>query len=453
MQPQALDADKSTATKSAATIPMRRVVAASVFGTAMETYDLYLYGTAAALIFGTLFFPAENPTAATLLSLSTFAVSFIARPLGAIVFGHFGDRIGRKRMLFITLLLMGISTFLIGLLPSFATIGVAAPIILTVLRFTQGFGFGGEYSGAVLMLAEHAPAKKRGFYAGLNNVGPVIGFLSSTLIFLLVLNLMTEDAFFAWGWRIPFLLSIILVGIGLYVRFKITESPVFVEAQQRAEASTKQTRAPLFAVLTKYPKEVILASGANIGQFATFYLAVTWALSYGTTGLGLERNVILSAVMIAVATNAITIPLASAWSDRVGRKPVLVIGSIAMIVWAFPFFALFNTAQYGLIVIAFIGLMIAYSLVYGPIAAFTSELFGTSVRYTGSALSYNIGGILGAAFAPLIATMLYANFNSSAPIAIYLAAAAAVSLVCILLARETKDESLTLDRAFGDNEG
>ena len=446
MQPQALDVEKSTAT-----IPMRRVVAASVFGTAMETYDLYLYGTAAALIFGTLFFPAEDPVAATLLSLSTFAVSFVARPLGAIVFGHFGDQIGRKRMLFLTLLLMGLSTFLIGLLPDFATIGVAAPIILTVLRFTQGFGFGGEYSGAVLMLAEHAPASKRGFYAGLNNVGPVLGFISSTLVFLLVLSLMSDDAFLVWGWRIPFLVSILLVAIGLYVRFKVTESPVFIEAQERAKASGTQTRAPLLAVLTKYPKEIILASGANIGQFATFYLAATFALSYGTTVLGLERNVVLSAVMIGVATNAITIPLASAWSDRVGRRPVLIIGSVAMIVWAFPFFALFNTAQYGLIVLAFVGLMMAYSLVYGPIAAFTSELFGTSVRYTGSALSYNIGGILGAAFAPLIATLLYATFDSSMPISIYLAGTAAVSLVCILLARETKDESLTLDRASRDN--
>jgi metabolite-proton symporter len=425
---------------------MRKVVAASVFGTAMETYDLYLYGTAAALIFGTLFFPSEDAAAANLLSLSTFAVSFIARPVGAIVFGHFGDRIGRKKMLFLTLIIMGLSTALIGVLPTFASVGVAAPALLTVLRFLQGFGYGGEYSGAVLMLAEHAPADKRGFYAGLNNVGPVIGFIASTVVFIGVSTSMTEAQFLDWGWRIPFLVSLLLVVIGIYVRSKVAESPVFKASQAAGNNQTKN-RTPLLKVITKYPKELVLAAGANIAQFATFYLAVTWSLTYGTSALGMERNELLLAVMIAVSTNAISIPVASALSDRVGRKTVLIIGTVAIAVWAFPFFALFNTANWGLIVLAFIGLMVSYSFVYGPIASFTSELFGTSVRFTGSALAYNLGGILGAAFAPLIATSLFAAYASSTPIALYIIGVSAVSLVCIVLARETSKIDMAEDRA------
>lgn len=436
----------STATSPTTAKEMRKVVAGSVFGTAMETYDLYLYGTAAALIFGHLFFTAADPVAATLLSLSTFAVSFIARPVGAIVFGHFGDRIGRKKMLFVTLLVMGISTALIGFLPTFDQIGVAAPLMLTILRFLQGFGYGGEYSGAVLMLAEHAPAEKRGFYAGLNNVGPVIGFITSTLIFIGVSASMSEEAFLAWGWRIPFLFSFLLVAIGVYVRAKVSESPIFKQSQ-KAAATTAKKKIPLVSVLTKYPREVLLATGANIAQFATFYLASTWALNYGTTTLGLERTTLLTAVMIAVGTNAISIPVASALSDRIGRKRVLIIGTVATIVWAFPFFALFNTASYGLIVLAFVGLMVSYSFVYGPIAAFTSELFGTSVRFTGSALSYNLGGILGAAFAPLIATLLFTEFQSSVPISLYIIGVSLISLLCIALARETTKVDLTEDRA------
>lgn len=438
----------TTATAPSTGKEMRKVVAASVFGTAMETYDLYLYGTAAALIFGKLFFTASDPVAATLLSLSTFAVSFVARPVGAIVFGHFGDRIGRKRMLFLTLLIMGISTALIGALPDFAAIGVAAPILLTFLRFLQGFGYGGEYSGAVLMLAEHAPPEKRGFYAGLNNVGPVIGFITSTLVFMAVNVSLTEEQFLAWGWRIPFLFSLILVIIGVYVRSRVAESPVFKAALKAgAIAGNEKRRIPLVEVFAKYPREVVLATGANIAQFATFYLASTWALSYGTTVLGLNRNVLLTAVMIAVATNAVSIPVASALSDRVGRKRVLIIGSIAIAAWAFPFFALFNTANYALIVVAFVGLMVAYSFVYGPIAAFTSELFGTSVRFTGSALSYNLGGILGAAFAPILATLLYSTYGSSVPISIYIIITSVISLLCISLARETTKIDMAEDRA------
>lgn len=426
---------------------MRKVVAGSIFGTAMETYDMYLYATAAALIFGPLFFSSVDPGFATILSLATFAVSFIARPVGAIVFGHFGDRIGRKKMLFVTLILMGTATALIGLLPTFDQVGIIAPLLLTFLRFIQGFAFGGEYTGAVLILAEHAPAERRGYYAGLNNVGPVIGFITSTTLFIGVSLSMSEQAFFEWGWRIPFLVSLLLVVIGVYVRSKVAESPLFEAAQKRAETAPR--RLPLTAVFAKYPKEIVLAIGANLGQFATFYLASTWALNYGTTTLGLERNVLLTAVMIAVATNAISTPLAAALSDRFGRKRILIIGSAAIAAWAFPFFALFNTGQYGLIVLAFLGLMISYSFVYGPVAAFTSELFGISVRYTGAAISYSLGSILGAAFAPLISAALFSSFNSTTPIALYLVGISLVSLLCIALARETTKVDMAEDRVTG----
>ncbi|MFD0557878.1 metabolite-proton symporter [Stackebrandtia endophytica] len=422
---------------------MRRVVAASVFGTALETYDLYLYGTAAALVFGPLFFPDSDPTAATLLSLSTFAVSFLARPLGALVFGHFGDRIGRKKMLYVTYLIMGVSTFLIGLLPTFNSIGVLAPVLLVGLRFAQGFGFGGEYSGAVLMLTEHAPAAKRGFYAGLNNIGPVIGFVSSSGLFLLMNSILTEADFLAWGWRIPFLVSILLVVIGLYVRTRVSESPVFEQAQTKA--ADAKPRVPIAEVLRNNPKQLLLATGANISQFAVFYLFSVYTLSYGVTELGLTRTTILWAVIIAILINLIAIPYASALSDRIGRRKVLTTGFVITIVWAFPFFALFNTGNFILTLVAFMVMMVGYSFVYGPIAAFMSEIFPTAVRFTGSAVAYNLAGILGAAFAPIIATMLMDTYHSSVSISLYIIAITLVSAICVLVGRETRDIDLTAD--------
>ncbi|CAM3240878.1 MFS transporter [Stackebrandtia soli] len=430
----------TTASPSAPSKHMRRVVGASVFGTALETYDLYLYGTAAALVFGPLFFPDSDPTAATLLSLSTFAVSFVARPLGAIVFGHFGDRLGRKQMLYFTYLIMGISTFLIGLLPTFDTIGVLAPILLVAMRFSQGFGFGGEYSGAVLMLTEHAPPAKRGFYAGLNNLGPVAGFVASSGLFLLMNTVLTEQAFMAWGWRVPFLVSILLVGAGLYVRTKVTESPVFKE--QQAKAVTTKPGLPIAAVLRHHWKPLLIATGANISQFAVFYLFSVYTLTYGVDELGLTRSTVLWAVIIAILTNIIAIPYASALSDRIGRRKVLLTGFAITVVWAFPFFALFNTKNFGLILVAFIVLMISYSFVYGPVASFMSELFPTSVRFTGSAVAYNLAGILGAAFAPIIATLLMATYQSSSAISIFMIGITLISAVAVLLSRETRDLDL-----------
>ncbi|SMH43994.1 metabolite-proton symporter [Rathayibacter oskolensis] len=422
---------------------LRRVVAGSVVGTALEAYDLYLYGTAAALVFGQLFFSAAEPAAAMLLSLSTFAISFVGRPLGAIVFGHIGDRLGRKRTLVITLLLMGISTFLIGVLPTYEAIGVSAPIILTVLRFAQGFGYGGEYTGGVLMLAEHAPAHQRGFYTGLNNAAPVAGFVASSVLFLVMGSYLPADQFLDWGWRVPFLVSILLVGVGLYVRQHVEESPVYLRARADGR-DARSGRVPLFDVLRHHPREIAIVAGVNISQFATFYLIATFSLSYGSTERSIDRTSILAALIIGVATNAITIPLAAMLSDRIGRRPVVIAGSVAMIVWAFPFFALFDTGDFSLMVLAFTGGMASYGIVYAPLAAFTSELFDTPVRYTGSAVGYNLGGILGGALAPVIATVLYSTSGSTIPISLYLITVAAISLLVVLVVRETRDVDLTL---------
>lgn len=423
---------------------IRRVVAASFMGTAMETYDLYLYGTAAALVFSATFFPNYAPGISTILSLSTFAVSFIARPLGAVVFGHYGDRIGRKKMLYITLLLMGLGTFAIGLLPTYASIGIAAPACLVALRFLQGFGFGGEYSGAVLMIAEHAPPEKRGFYSGLNNIGPAIGFVISTGIFLAVTSLMSGADFLSWGWRIPFLFSVLLVAIGLYLRTQVAETPIFKKAIEENSASTRTT--PITGVLKHYPKELALATGALMLIFAMFYLFSVHSLSYGTKELGMSRTTLLTAAIIAMVVNAIAIPIFSAMSDRVGRRATCLWGTALTAAWAFPFYWLFDTRNAVLVTFAFCVQMILYGMVYGPVAAYLSELFGPSVRYTGMAVSYNLAGILGAAPAPILATVLLHSYGGSWAISAYLIVLAAISFACLFALPETKASDLMVDR-------
>jgi metabolite-proton symporter len=424
-------------------VGMRKIVAASLIGTALETYDLYLYGTAAALIFAPFFFPNADPTAGLLLSLSTFAISFIARPIGAIVFGHFGDRVGRKNMLMISLMLMGLATFAIGLLPTYSAIGVTAPLLLVFLRFVQGFGFGGEYSGAVLIIAEHAPPAKRGFYAGLNNIGPVFGFILSTGIFLFMTNVLDEASFTAWGWRVPFLLSIVLVGVGLYLRLRISESPIFAESAKAGVTS----KVPLFSVVKHYPKELLLATGAMILMFAVFYTFSVYTLSYGTSVVGYERSQVLVSVIVAIAISAVSIPGFSALADRVGRRRISLIGTALTILWVFPMFWLIDSGNVILLALALIVLMVLYGMLYGPIAAYLGELFGTSVRFTGMGIAYNVGGILGAALTPIIATLLVSAAGGSWAFCLYLIALGMVSLVCLLLLPETTNVDLTADRA------
>lgn len=428
---------------------MRRIVFARVFGTALETYDLYLYGTAAALIFGPLFFPAHDPAVSSLLALATFAISFVARPVGSLVLGHFGDRLGRKRMLFFTLLLMGLSTTGIGALPAYAAIGLWAPLLLCLLRFLQGFAFAGEYTGSVLMLMEHAPPERRGFYAGINNVGPVFGFLLSGGGFLLVANSMSEAAFVAWGWRIPFLASFVLVLIGLYVRMSVPESPVFETVVERGAIVHEPKKLPFLQVFAKYPKELLLAAGVNISPFATFYIFSVFSLSYAKKTLGLSNGVVLSIAMLAMCTHLIAIPYAAARSDRVGRKNALITGLILTVLFIFPFWALLNTGVYPLMLLGSCLLMVAYAFTFAPLPSYSGELFGADVRFTGSAIAYNAGGIIGGGFAPIVASLLLDKFHSPYPIAAYIGALALISIGCVILSEETQKRSL-LDRRTSD---
>jgi MFS family permease len=430
------------ATPTAGT-PIRRVVAASLVGTALETYDLYLYGTAAALIFAPLFFPASDPTASLLLSLSSFAVSFIARPIGAIVFGHYGDRIGRRAILMTSLIIMGLATFGIGLLPTYSAIGVVAPVALVLLRFLQGFGFGGEYSAAVLIIAEHAPPAKRGFYAGLNNIGPSIGFILSTSVFLLCLTVFSPEAFLAWGWRIPFLLSVVLVGVGIYLRLRIEESPVFAQTV----AAGERRRVPVVALFRYYPKQVILGMGALISMSALFYFFSVYSLSYGTTVVGYDRNAMLGVLMLVIAISGALIPVFARLSDRIGRRNLSIAGVGLAVLWMYPMMWLIDTGSLVLLTVALVVLMTFFSMFYGPMAAFLGELFGTSVRSTGVGIVFNFSAILGAAITPLILTALVASAGASWPVPLYLTGVGILSLVCVLALRETKDVDLREDRA------
>jgi MFS family permease len=429
-------------TDSARSTDIRRVVAASFMGTAMETYDLYLYGTASALIFSKLYFSQDDPAVALVLSLSTFGVSFLARPLGAIVFGHFGDRLGRKNTLYATLLLMGLSTAMIGFLPTYASIGIAAPIILVVLRFLQGIGFGGEYSGAILMITEHAPQNKRGFYAGLNNVGPAFGFIASSGLVLILSLTMSETTFLGWGWRIPFLVSFVLVAIGLYLRHSIAESPVFEATAARDAASP----IPLAIVVRHYRRELLLGSGAITIVFALFYMVSVHTLSFAVSA-GMDRNTVLIVLICAVAVYGAVLPVFSKLSDSYGRKRLCLIGAGLAAAWQFPFYLLLDTGDVGALFVATAVELVIYAVIYGPSASYVGELFGARGRYTGSALAFNSAGILGAAPAPIVATLLVERSGATWPIALFMIGIATLSFVCLLALPETRDNDLLADRS------
>lgn len=420
---------------------LRRVAIASCVGTAVEFYDFYIYGTAAALVFPKVFFPALASTAGTVASFATFAVAFIARPVGAVSFGHYGDRLGRKRTLIVTLLLMGVSTVLIGLLPGAATIGVAAPILLILLRFAQGFAVGGEWAGATLLTAEYAPARRRGRYAMFPQLGATIALALSSATFLITgLTLgNTDRAFLDYGWRIPFLVSIVLVGVGLYVRLRIEETPVFRDAQRRQPA----TRAPLQEALTQAPREILLAAGAVTIMFALFYTGTTYLTSYGTSpaGAGLSRTLVLSLGIVAAVSMAMGIIVSAVASDRFGRRALIMLTSGAAAVWSLVLFPLLDTRS----AIAFtVGVTITLGLMglnYGPIGAFLPETFPTQYRYTGTGLSFNLAGIVGGAMPPLVAAPLAAAFGSWA-IGLMLCALSLLSLFCTGALAETKDRNL-----------
>ena len=422
---------------------VRKVIVASLIGTSLEWYDFFIYGTAAALVFNQLFFPTFEPLVGTLLAFTTYAVGFIARPLGGLVFGHYGDRIGRKNVLVVTLLLMGIATFAIGLLPTYATIGVWAPILLVALRFLQGLGLGGEWGGAVLMTLESGDPARRGLNASWPQVGVPLGLLLANGVLSLMGALTDEPAFLSWGWRVPFLLSGLLVLVGLWIRMTIAESPLFREVE---ESDTK-VGAPIMEVLRSYPKQVLLAVGARVGVDVAFYTFVLFVTTYVATYLKLPRNYALNAVLIAAAVQVALIPFFGSLSDRLGRRPVYLAGAIGAAVWVFVFFAMLDTGQFALIALAVVLALVFHAAMYGPQAAFISEMFPTRVRYTGASMGYQLAGIIGGALAPIISVALLDRFDTSIAVSVYAVAMLLVTIICVLLAPETSKIDLHADPA------
>jgi len=419
---------------------IRRIALASFAGTTIEWYDFFLYGTAAALVFNKVFFPTFAPLAGTLAAYGTYAVGFIARPLGGIVIGHYGDRIGRKSMLVLTLVLMGTATFLIGLLPTYDQVGLWAAVALVTLRIIQGFGVGGEWGGAVLMAVEHAPPGSRGFYGSWPQIGVPAGLLLSTAVFSLFARL-PQDQFLSWGWRVPFLLSIILVAIGLYIRMSILETPAF----EKIKESGREARQPTLEILRHYPKQVVLAMGARVAENGSFYIYSVFSLTYATQYAGVDRNVVLQAILIASACDAVAIPLYGALSDRVGRRPVYLFGAIMTAVFAFPFFWLIGTGQPRMVILAMLGaFLLSHSAMYAPQAAFLSEMFGTRVRYSGASLGSQLASVLAGGLAPLIATALMANYGRNA-VALYVIAMAVITIVSVAVAAETMRSDIHSD--------
>ncbi|NUR83967.1 MAG: MHS family MFS transporter [Nonomuraea sp.] len=420
----------------------RRVILASLIGTSLEWYDFFLYTTAATLVFGKLFFPTLDPLNATLAALTTNAVAFVARPLGGIVFGHFGDRAGRKTVLVVTLLVMGVSTFLIGVLPGYASVGVAAPILLALLRFVQGLGLGGEWGGAVIMSLEHGDSGRRGFNASWPQVGVPAGYVLATGLLTVMSFTLSDAAFLSWGWRVPFLVSGVLVFVGLWVRLRITESPLFAQVEQQGG----KARMPLVEVVRTHPRALLSAFTARIGVDVAFYTFTAYIIVYITGQLKLERAVALNAVLIGSALQLVLIPLFGALSDRFGRRPVYFAGVLGAAVWVFAFFPLLDTRSFPLIALAAVVALVAHAAMYGPQAAFIAELFSTRLRYSGASMGYQVAGIVGGGLAPIIALKLFDLYGTTLAVSLYVVVALAVTAVGLAIAPETRD----LDLAAGE---
>ncbi|WP_210587781.1 MFS transporter [Streptomyces sp. GESEQ-35] len=434
-----MQSSPATAQPSPDTRQLRRVALSGLLGTAVEFYDFLVYGTVAALVFGDLFFPKADPAVGTIAAFGTFAAGYVARPLGGIVFGHFGDRIGRKSMMLLTMALMGCGSFLIGVLPTYDAIGVWAPVLLVALRLVQGIAIGGEWGGATLMVVEHAErtqSGRRGMWSSFTMLGAPLGSVLSAGMVTLVSTL-PDDQFRAWGWRVPFLLSIVLLAVGLFVRLKVAESPLFAQVKREP-----QEKPPVVEVLRR-PKPVLMACGVGIGAFTAQSLLTGFMISYAVDH-GYSRSQVLTAVTIASCVALLVLPAASALSDRVGRRPVVLAGAVASAALAFPVLALVDSGSPGLLILALaLGHGVAQSTMYGPLGALLTEMFGTRVRYTGASLGYQAATLVGAGFSPLIASSLLASYGGgSTPVSLLLCGGAAVTALTVWRLRETRTNAL-----------
>jgi len=424
---------------------IRRIALTALAGTAIEWYDFFLYGTAAALVFPKAFFPAQLPPVIALLaSFSTFAVGFIARPIGGVIFGHYGDRIGRKKALVVALVLMGAATTLIGCLPAYASIGVAAPLLLIVLRFAQGIAIGGQWGGAVLIAIENAPREQRGFYGSFAQAGAPVGVILANLAFLLMSSTTAPDVFMQWGWRVPFLASVVLIGIALFVQLQLEDTVEFLELREsgglkRRTAATPAPRSPVLEALRTHPKQIALAAGAFLAVQVPFYILIAFVIAYGTGAAGpaVSRSTMLAAVLVGAVAMLLTIPLAAAWSDRHGRRGIYMAGAALLAAWSFAIFPLIDTGSFLWICVSLAVGQVFVAMMYGPQAAFVAEMFSTEVRYSGASLGYQLGAIIGGGFAPIIATALLAEYHDTVGISIYMAIACAITVWSTWLLGET----------------
>ena len=418
---------------------MQKVALTALAGTSIEWYDFFLYGAAAALIFPTAFFGEATPSTALILSLLTFAAGFIARPIGGIIFGHYGDRVGRKKTLVIALILMGVSSTLIGLLPTYAMIGVAAPILLTSLRFAQGLAIGGQWGGAMLLVTESAPSSQRGYYGAFAQAGAPVGVILANLAFIITSSLVSEESFYSWGWRIPFLASAILIGISMYIQLNLEDTKAFKDLQRKREDYNSKDvimRSPILEAIKKYPNRIALAAGAFLSIQVTFYILIAFLLAYGVSSGDMSRDDMLIAVLIA---SAIMVPcqfIFSSYSDKNGRKGIFMAGAVLTGLWAFAIFPLVDTGNFWLIVLAITIGLIFVGMMYGPQAAFFTELFSTEVRYSGATLGYQFGAILGGAFAPTIAAFLWNNYGIFW-VSVYISFASLLTVFSVMSLTET----------------
>jgi metabolite-proton symporter len=417
---------------------LRKIVLASLIGTTIEWYDFFLYGSAAALVFNKLFFPEFDPLTGTLLAFTTYALGFVARPVGGIVFGHFGDRIGRKRLLMLSLVLMGLATTLIGVLPTYAQAGVLAPIALILLRLVQGFAVGGEWGGAVLLVAEHGDAARRGFWASWPQAGVPAGNLLAAGILALLAGNQSDADFLAWGWRVPFLLSALLVAIGWWIRSSVAESRTFEAALER-EAPP---RLPAIDVLRERPGALATGAGLRLGENVSYYVITTFSITYMTTAGHLTKARALDCILIGAAVHFLAIPLLGRLSDRIGRRPVYAAGGLGLAAFAFLFFGMIGSGDFATAAFGIVAALLLHGAMYGPQAAFITELFPTRYRYSGASIAYQLTSIVAGSLAPIIATLLYGLGRGALPVSLYVGACCLVSGVTALLARETRGVDL-----------